>query len=52
MTGAAALSCDNFLLQWLSEVVTNGTFMRGLNKVEDISTLEPDKLHELTLVLS
>ena len=33
-------------------VATNGTFMLGLEKVEDISKLEPGKLHELTLVLS
>ena len=47
MTGAAALSCNR------AEVATNGTFMRGLDKVENISkSLEPGKLHELTLVLS
>ena len=42
----------NTLLPWASEVVTNGTFMLGHDKVEDMSKLEPGKWHELTLVLS
>ena len=41
----------NCLPPWANEVVANGTFMRGLDKVEDMSRLEPGKLHELTLVL-
>ena len=50
-------SCDtqlgrNFLLLSVSEVATNGAFVLGLDKVEDISKLEPGKLHALTLVLS
>ena len=43
---------QNFRLPWASEVATNGTFMIGLEKVENISKLEPRKLHDLTLVLS
>ena len=53
MTRAAAFSCNKiFLLPWATEVATHGTFMLGLDKVEDMSKLEPGKLHELTLVLS
>ena len=35
-----------------AEVATNGTFMRGLDKIDNISDLDPGKLHELALVLS
>ena len=52
MTGAAALNCDRIYYNLAVEVATNGTFMRGLDKVENISELGPGKLHELTLVLS
>ena len=51
--GAAALSCDGIFyyygpVRWLQ----NGTFMLGLNKVENMRELKPGKLHELTLVLT
>ena len=46
------LQQDFSLLPWATEVATHGTFMLGLDKVEDMSKLEPGKLHELTLVLS
>ena len=53
MTGSRSTQLRrSILLPWATEVATNGTFMLGLDKVEDMWELEPGKLHELTLVLS